>query len=281
MAEQSVSLNPSESRLVSFEAIPHEAKVYHVSVNGLTGSFAAIAPPFYWLLPTGHRDPENRWENEPAAYDGHTDTYAEVWASPQTWTGFIEFTIDPTNVSAIRHWGSTPISPKHCDVDVEYDGAWHHIYEDGFGARWTEIEIPDGVKLVSKARMRFYNNSRTRSMRFRLHEFQFFGYAEAPPPPPPPPPPPVTTKLYGYVTDKITGAPIAGAVGTVYQEYDTKGADYDLVTDSQGYYLIDNMTPDAVLTQMVIYATGYKTYTNENVSISEGDNQLNVRMYPE
>jgi len=45
MAEQSVSLQPSESTPVAFEAIPHEAKTYQVSVNGLTGSF--IAAPLY------------------------------------------------------------------------------------------------------------------------------------------------------------------------------------------------------------------------------------------
>lgn len=45
MAEQTVSLNPGESRLISFEAIPQKAKVYQVSVNGLTGSFNAVAPP--------------------------------------------------------------------------------------------------------------------------------------------------------------------------------------------------------------------------------------------
>jgi len=44
MVEQSVSLQPGESKLVSFEAVPHEAKTYHVSVNGLTGSFEAITP---------------------------------------------------------------------------------------------------------------------------------------------------------------------------------------------------------------------------------------------
>ncbi len=45
MAEQVVELNPAESRAVSFEAIPHEVRVYQVSVDGLTGSFKALAPP--------------------------------------------------------------------------------------------------------------------------------------------------------------------------------------------------------------------------------------------
>jgi len=90
-----------------------------------------------------------------------------------------------------------------------------------------------------------------------------------------------TTRLYGRVTNRYTGAPIAGAVGTVYQDYDTKTADYDLITDSQGYYEITDMLYDVDQTLMVIYADGYRTYTNEHVPISEGDNQLNIRMVPE
>lgn len=42
MAEQTVELSPAESKQVSFEAIPHEAKTYQVSVNGLSGSFKAL-----------------------------------------------------------------------------------------------------------------------------------------------------------------------------------------------------------------------------------------------
>ncbi len=45
MAEQTVELVPSESKLVTFEAIPHEARTYQVSVDELTGSFRAIAAP--------------------------------------------------------------------------------------------------------------------------------------------------------------------------------------------------------------------------------------------
>ena len=45
MAEQNVTLEPGESKLVSFEAIPHEARTYQVVVDGLSGSFSAVAPP--------------------------------------------------------------------------------------------------------------------------------------------------------------------------------------------------------------------------------------------
>lgn len=45
MAEQVVELQPSESQVVTFEATPSEAKTYQVIVDGLSGSFRAMAVP--------------------------------------------------------------------------------------------------------------------------------------------------------------------------------------------------------------------------------------------
>ena len=44
-AGQTVELAPGESRPVSFEATPHEARTYQVSVDELTGSFTAVEAP--------------------------------------------------------------------------------------------------------------------------------------------------------------------------------------------------------------------------------------------
>ncbi|GAI60029.1 unnamed protein product, partial [marine sediment metagenome] len=41
MAERAVALEPGQSEAVSFEVTPAEAKTFHVSVDGLTGSFVA------------------------------------------------------------------------------------------------------------------------------------------------------------------------------------------------------------------------------------------------
>jgi len=236
-------------------------------------------PGFYWLLPTGHADPSNRWENEPLAYDGWTDTYAETIVGAESWSRYLIFTISPTEVAAVRWWGSFAVSPHKIEVDVYYNGSWHNVYADSSVKVWDDgMELPGGTQVVSQARIRAYNPIPSvygKSIKFRVKEFQFYGYSEVPPAPPEPLP---TTKLYGYVTDKITGAPIVGVSGTVYQDYDTKTKSYDFTTDSSGYYLIDNMLFEVDVTQMVIYATGYQTYTNEHVSISEGDNQLNIRM---
>lgn len=45
MAEQSVTLQPGESKSVSFEVTPSTAKSYSVSVDGLSGSFRAVTTP--------------------------------------------------------------------------------------------------------------------------------------------------------------------------------------------------------------------------------------------
>lgn len=45
VAEQTVSLQPGESKTVSFDVTPTEIKTYHVSVDGLTGSFSVIETP--------------------------------------------------------------------------------------------------------------------------------------------------------------------------------------------------------------------------------------------
>lgn len=45
VAEQTITLNPNESVVVSFEVIPTVAKTYSVAVNGLSGSFRATTEP--------------------------------------------------------------------------------------------------------------------------------------------------------------------------------------------------------------------------------------------
>ena len=45
MATKSVTLNPGESKAVSFEVTPTELGVHSVSVDGLTGSFTVVGVP--------------------------------------------------------------------------------------------------------------------------------------------------------------------------------------------------------------------------------------------
>ncbi|MBA7543123.1 hypothetical protein ES705_35450 [subsurface metagenome] len=72
MAEQSVTLQPGESKLVSFEATPHEARSYQVSVNGLAGSFVATAPVAEFVYASKVRHYTQRVSCDPP-WSGGTD----------------------------------------------------------------------------------------------------------------------------------------------------------------------------------------------------------------
>ncbi|MBA7521254.1 hypothetical protein ES705_13359 [subsurface metagenome] len=45
VAEQEITLEPGESKVVSFDVTPAEAKTYSVSVDGLVGTFRAVEVP--------------------------------------------------------------------------------------------------------------------------------------------------------------------------------------------------------------------------------------------
>ena len=114
MAKKTITLSPGESKSVSFEIVPYEARIHLVSVDGLAGSFIATEVPGAWILPTGHIDPADDWDYEANAYDGYTDTYAENWTAVETWSAPIELTIAPTTISAIRCYITSPLTPKIC-----------------------------------------------------------------------------------------------------------------------------------------------------------------------
>ncbi len=177
---KSVSLNPGESKEVNFQFIPSMAKVHSVLVNGLAGSFIATeAPAFYWLRPTGHI--ANRWNDAELAYDGWTDTRAEIVnVGTQRWSDWLEFTIEPTEICAVRWWASSPISPRTVQVEIREGGAYHNIYEGGAVQMWDEGLALSEAQIITGARIRFYNPSRSVRMKFRVNEFQFFGYAVVP-----------------------------------------------------------------------------------------------------
>lgn len=234
-----------------------------------------VGPGFYWLRPTGHVSGE--WDDPELAYDGLTDTRAEITnVGTQSWCQYLELTIPSTEISAVRWWGSSPVSPRSVQVIAYYGGSWHDIYDGSAVKMWDEgLPIPGGAQAISKVGIRFYNPSLSMRMKFRVNEIQLYGYAEEPPPGPEPAP---TTRLSGTVTDKATGVPVVAGLGTIYQDYDSDTDDYEFITNSQGYYEVTGLLHEVDVTKMVIYAEGYLTHTDENVSISEGDNVLNIQM---
>lgn len=176
MAEQSVTLNPGESRVVSFEAVPHEAKTYHVSVNGLTGSFIATML-VGWVSPTGHNDPNNKWVNEERAYDGNLDTFSSTtglhyYGEPLELTLDSPVYCDKVRICAASFWTHYYRDPD-LSVDVYYDGAYHNIWSGRIPKQtWVELPIPAGIKLVSKARIKWNED-----VPKYLYEFDFWSEA--------------------------------------------------------------------------------------------------------
>jgi len=56
MAEQTVTLQPGESKVIAFEVVPSVAKTFQVSVDGLSGSFEAVWSPALSYVSFGHVD---------------------------------------------------------------------------------------------------------------------------------------------------------------------------------------------------------------------------------
>jgi len=77
MAKQTVTLQPGESQVVTFEATPREAKTYHVSVDGLSGSFEALPVEMNYIYGT--------------VYDHRTwNTLAGVRVEANGWVGYTD-----------------------------------------------------------------------------------------------------------------------------------------------------------------------------------------------
>jgi len=86
---------------------------------------------------------------------------------------------------------------------------------------------------------------------------------------PPPPPPPGLANLYGKVTDSQTGA----AIPNVLVSLDG----IQVYTDSGGNYALTNL--DIRAYSIIFQKGGYNTMS-QSITLSEGNNQLNVAMTP-
>ncbi len=110
MATQSVSLQPGESKVVSFEAIPTVAKTYQVLVNGLTGSFRAVSPvvPIYSVVL------------------GVSNTTPKVGEAISWW-------VDITNIGTVSgepriEWYIDGVTPGHSHIPPLAPGASRRVY---------------------------------------------------------------------------------------------------------------------------------------------------------
>lgn len=116
-------------------------------------------PAGTWVSPTGFSDPDNKWEFEENAFDGNIVTYAQCWCEPEAWSAFLELTWNEVIIDSLKFYGKLEEGwMEDIDLDVWYEGAWHHVYEDFLALHfWQTKAIPAGAKLCSKARIRVKN----------------------------------------------------------------------------------------------------------------------------
>ncbi|GAJ01919.1 unnamed protein product, partial [marine sediment metagenome] len=134
--------------------------------------YKLITTPATWVSPTSHIAPDDEWSNPEETYDGDIDTRGLVGINPGRWSSYLILIVNEQYIDKVRFYARY-VSPgiDKIDVAVYYEGDWHDVYEGIFADReWVEKSIPDGIELVSKARVRFYN-SRTIRYAASLHEF--------------------------------------------------------------------------------------------------------------
>lgn len=130
--------------------------------------FIAFSSRTIWHSPTDATG--TNWVNHENTYDENLNTYANM----------VVGTVYPI----VLHWGGGEIDSirfyadyveawhNTIEIDVFYEGGWHNVYPEGSYAdlEWVEVEIPEGLKWVSKARVEVYSDSTPAK---QLTEFDF------------------------------------------------------------------------------------------------------------
>jgi len=133
-----------------------------------------------WVSPTGFNDPEGKWSNERYAYDGRRTSRTASLVLGGGWSSYLELTHAAINCNKIQFF----VGKSFIDlisVEVYYESAWHNIYEGSFDySIWEEKAIPEGIKSVTKARVRFYRDQSVTRYPAYLAEFQFWDVDKEP-----------------------------------------------------------------------------------------------------
>jgi hypothetical protein len=121
------------------------------------------------------------WTSMANAYDESTDSYTYKLTAAGTWSSLIELQVPVLVCDKIRFFTSSSLTYfTLINIDVYYNGDWHLVYEGTFIINeWIEKIVPNGPSVVSKARIKFYNNGASASMA-RLNEFDFNQFAARP-----------------------------------------------------------------------------------------------------
>ena len=181
MGQETVTLAPGESTVVSFDVTPSEAGIYHVTVDSLEGTFTVLPPAFAWISPTGYIDPQNDWGKYPywppeAAYDDDESTFATCTITHgPNWSGWLELTHSELLCSKVRYLVMPSNYTNLMQLEVEWDGVRHLIYEGSPRAYiWCEHEL-GGTYLVSAMRLRFWRSRADKLAAADVYEADFWG----------------------------------------------------------------------------------------------------------
>ena len=111
-----------------------------------------------WISPTGHIDPDTQWSNEPNAYDEIEASQAASASPGHSWSAFLELTHAAINCDKVRFHAPFNGTQNGIDLDVYYDGDWHHVYQGIYTSNeWVEKDLGSSHS-VTAARVSFYND---------------------------------------------------------------------------------------------------------------------------
>lgn len=127
-----------------------------------------------WVSPTGYQDPDNKWKNEPLAYDGNPSppSYAQDKSLIVGNGSFIILTIGTITSNRIRvNADYTTDDINWVDIDVYRNGTWTDVYQGAIAnASWDEKTFPLGTVTAARFRYNYKNNKYI----YWLYEFQFY-----------------------------------------------------------------------------------------------------------
>ena len=133
-----------------------------------------------WTSPTGHNDPDSKWDNEANAYDENTATYArQVFGIGNLTPKYLELTISTpilyNRVRLFTGYADNLLITNWSDPDIKVDvwtDEWENIH-DGIVTKQSWVTLPFGDnKTITKARI-IMNGSGTAFYSFAVHEFDF------------------------------------------------------------------------------------------------------------
>ena len=150
-------------------------KDYIAGAGGCGGAGGDMAVVDGWVSPTGHVDPDTAWVDEDDAYDEKLLTNSRSDVSPNSWSSYLELTIDAVSCSKVRFWATYDVATiNQISLDVYYLDAWHNIYEGIFTrTEWVEKEI-GSTQTVTAMRVKFYNDDDAVLRTARLFEADFW-----------------------------------------------------------------------------------------------------------